>query len=176
MIYNDYLKKLSQTIKFRFGQISTHYNFDKGDEFEIALCYILREILPNKYGISRGHVVSKNGDSAGDDIIIYDRERFPTLRIFPNESFDRKQDIPIEAVYAYIEAKHTLHLRGKEKDNQSLLKACSQVSAVKKLCNQRDARTEQDIHPYFRSKFPSSPRLDWPPYLNPVLGAIFLYR
>jgi hypothetical protein len=173
MIYNDYLKKLSQAIKSRFDQISTHYNFDKGDEFEIALCSILREILPNKYGICRGHVVSKQGESAGDDIIIYDSFRLPTLRIFPNESFDRKQDIPIEAVYAYIEAKYTLHIHGKEKDYQSLLKASSQVSAVKKLCNQRDVRIEQEIHPYFRSNLPPSTRPDWPPYLNPVFGAIF---
>jgi len=173
MIYNDYLKKLSQAIKSRFDQISTHYNFDKGDEFEIALCSILREILPSKYGISRGHVVSKEGNSAGDDIIIYDSFRLPTLRIFPNESFDRKQDIPIEAVYAYVEAKYTLHIHGKENDYQSLLKASSQVSAVKKLCNQREARTEQDIHPYFRSNLPPSPRPDWPAYMNPVFGAIF---
>jgi hypothetical protein len=173
MKYNNYLNNLSLSIKYRFNQISSHYNFAKGEEFELSICYLLREILPNKYGICRGHVVSKEGKAAGDDIIIYDRERFPTIRIFSQETYDHKQDIPIEAVYGYIEAKHTLHINAKISDNQSLLKACSQVSEVKRVCGQREKRIEQDILPYFRSNFTPSQRPDWPPILNPVFGAVF---
>ena len=90
-------------------------------------------MLPQKYGICRGFVVPADGASAGDDLIIYDSVRFPTLRLFPQESYEIKQDVPVEAVYAYIEAKHTLHITEDATDGQSLLKACSQVAAVKRI-------------------------------------------
>ena len=174
--YRSYLENLAKAFKYRFEQISTHYNFDNGDEFEIALCNIFREILPSKYGICRGHVIPAEGQSAGDDIIIYDRERFPTLRVFPQESYDRKQDIPIEAVYAYIEAKYTLHINGDIKDRQSLVKACSQVSEVKRICENREPRSTEDISPYFKSSISYGERPDWPQVLNPVFGAVFALR
>ncbi|NLX95611.1 MAG: hypothetical protein GXY83_05495 [Rhodopirellula sp.] len=60
-----------------------------------------------------------------------DRDRFPTLRIVEQEGFERKESIPLEAVYAYIEAKHTLHLQGD--DGRSITRACQQVAAVKFL-------------------------------------------
>jgi hypothetical protein len=174
--YRNYLENLAKAFKYRFEQISTHYNFDSGDEFEIALCYVLREILPSKYGICRGHVIPADGQSAGDDIIIYDKERFPTLRVFSQESYDRKQDIPIEAVYAYIEAKYTLHINGEINDGQSLIKACSQVAAVKGICEKREPRSPEFVHPYFRSNISHGERPDWPKVLNPVFGAIFALR
>ncbi len=176
MKYRYYLENLAKAFKHRFEQIATHYNFDNGDEFEIALCYVLREILPQKYGICRGHVIPAEGQSAGDDIIIYDRERFPTLRVFPQESYDRKQDIPIEAVYAYIEAKHTLHISEDVNDGQSLLKACSQVAAVKRVCLNREPRLSEYVHPYFKSNISYGERPNWPQVLNPVFGAVFALR
>lgn len=176
MIYGNYLENLSKAFKYRFEQISTHYNFDNGDEFEIALCYVLREILPSKYGICRGHVVNSKGEFAGDDIVIYDKECFPTLRVFPQESYDRKQDIPIEAVYAYIEAKYTMHINGDPQDKQSLIKACSQVSEVKRICETRESRSPEFNHPYFKSNISYSERPDWPKDLNPIFGAVFALR
>ena len=161
MKYRNYLETLAKAVKHRFEQISAHYNFDNGDEFEIALCDLLREILPSKYGICRGHVISVDGQSAGDDLIIYDSERFPTLRIFPQERYDTKQDIPIEAVYAYIEAKHTLHINGDIHDGQSLLKACSQVATVKRICETREQRLPEHIYPYFKSNISFGERPDW---------------
>ena len=148
MKYRNYLESLAKAFKYRFEPISTYYNFDSGDEFENALCYVLREILPSKYGICRGHVIPAEGQSAGDDMVIFDKERFPTLRLFPQESYDRKQDIPIEAVYAYIEAKYTLHINGGINDGQSLIKAWSQVAAVKVICEKREPRLPEFVHPY----------------------------
>jgi hypothetical protein len=174
MIYRNYLENLAKAFRHRFEQISTHYNFDHGDEFEIALCHILREILPRKYGICRGFVVAADGKSSGDDIIIYDSERFPTLRLLPEEIYDRKQDIPVEAVYAYIEAKHTLHIHGDLNDGQSLLKACKQVSSAKQLG--RKPREAKHIHPYFDSNVSFGNRSDWPERLNPLFGAVFARR
>lgn len=171
MNYRNYLQRLATAFKHRFELISVQYNFDNGNEFEIALCYVLRDILPQKYGICRGFVISVDGQSAGDDIIIYDRERFPTLRILPQESYDRKQEIPVEAVYAYIEAKNTLHLNDNVLDGQSISKARNQVTAVKRI--PRDPVQPDQHHPYFKSNLSYSERPDWPPVLNPMFGAIF---
>ena len=38
MIYNNFVSKLAEKFERRFSEISVHYNFDNGDEFEIALC------------------------------------------------------------------------------------------------------------------------------------------
>ena len=171
MKYQGYLYSLASAFQQQFEEISTHYNFDLGDEFEIALCIILRKILPQKYGVCRGFVVPADGNSAGDDIIIYDHERFPTLRLFSDESYARKQDVPVEAVYAYIEAKHTLHIAGDAADAQGLLKACSQVSAVKRI--RREPRPPENIYPYFPSDASFGTRPSWPRDLNPTFGAVF---
>jgi hypothetical protein len=170
MKYRGYLLNLARAFNYRFEQISTHYNFDRGDEFEIALCHVLREVLPQKYGVCRGFVTPADGASAGDDIIIYDSVRFPTLRLFPQESYEIKQDVPVEAVYAYVEAKHTLHIAGAATDGQSMLKATSQVAAVKSVS--REPRLPDRIHPYFKSNVSYGKRPDWPPSLNPLFGAV----
>ena len=56
---------------------------------------MLRIFLPSKYGVCRGFVVNRHGDKAGDDIIIYDQEKFPTLRLLPKDDFSLKEEIPI---------------------------------------------------------------------------------
>jgi len=87
--------------------------------------------------------VNPHGDFAGDDILIYERIRFPTFRGLPVGDFASKEHIPIEAIYCYIEAKHTLHIDGN--DGQSLKKAIEQVKAVKTLCRNRRAVPLTDL-------------------------------
>ncbi len=167
MLYDNYISKLSEKILKRFDYISTEYNFDFGHEFEIALCKLLRKFLPNKYGICRGFVVSSLGSKEGDDTIIFDQERFPTLRLLQRDNFEIKEQIPIEAVYAYIEAKHSL-------TGEALTKSISQIIKVKKLCSTRDQRKlyqfdeyiDTDIRPPFLIEH-------LPDYRNPVFAMIF---
>jgi len=83
------------------------HNFDYGDEFEIALCEVLRTILPGRAAVCRGYVIAQDGRMAGDDIIVFDATRFPVLRAL-GDDLSRKEKVPAEAVLAYIEAKHTL--------------------------------------------------------------------
>lgn len=128
--YDDYILELSKKFSSRLEDIKADYNFDLGDEFEIAICEILRNFLPTKYGICRGFVVDSKGQKAGDDIIIYDQLDFPTIRTNKKDDYSRKENIPIEAVYAYIEAKHTLN---KESFERSVL----QIGKVKRLCQTR---------------------------------------
>lgn len=134
--YDNYALDLSKKFLSRLEDIKADYNFDLGDEFEIAICEILRNFLPTKYGICRGFVVDINGKKQGDDIIIYDQLNFPTLNTNTKSDFSRKENIPIEAVYAYIEAKHTL-------TKASLEKSIYQISQVKALCQ---TRTKTDLY------------------------------
>lgn len=61
MSYGDYLDNITHRCASLLGDISAGYNFDYGVEFEIALCHLLRAVLPSKYGICRGFVVSFDG-------------------------------------------------------------------------------------------------------------------
>lgn len=53
-MYENLLKNLSQKIEKYFSEMEKDYNFDLGPEFEIALCKILQDLLPTKFGICRG--------------------------------------------------------------------------------------------------------------------------
>ena len=134
-LYRGYVETLAARFAAALDYIQTVYNFDHGDEFEVAICQVLRSVLPQRFGICRGHVVNSQGDQAGDDIVIYDRFLFPTLRLLPQEDYSRKEWVPIEAVFAYIEAKNTLDIQGN--DGTSITKACVQVGNVKRLCGAR---------------------------------------
>lgn len=78
--YDGYIERLARKVDARLQDIESIFNFDLGDEFEVAICALLEDILPAKYGVCRGFVVAKNGDKAGDDLIIYDKMSSPTLR------------------------------------------------------------------------------------------------
>ncbi len=173
MPYGGFIQIISSKFDKMFSEISAKYNFEYGDEFEIALCKVLRTVLPVKYGVCRGFAINYDGEKAGDDIIIFDQERFPTLRLLEDNTFAQKQNIPIEAIYVYIEAKHTINIDGS--DEQSLQNASEQVSRVKELCNTRQARSFHQITPYLtlgESISFSSP-VQYPKILNPVLGVVF---
>lgn len=129
-MYDNYVKKLSNKFSNRLRDISADYNFDYGDEFEIAICQVLRDFLPDKFGVCRGFIVDRNGSKVGDDIIIYDKASSPTINLY-RDDLSRKENIPVEAVYAYIEAKHTLTLGQFDK-------SLSQINAIKNMCSKRD--------------------------------------
>lgn len=167
-IYNDIIQHLSNAFSLEISKIEAVYNFDYGDEFEIAICKVLRRFLPNKYGICRGFVIDKMGNSAGDDIIIYDQELFPTLRVLDQEEeFVKKNQIPVEAVYAYIEAKYTLN-------SKSLIKAFKQVNDVKRLCYSRELlAADKNFNGKHIFNNDYSKKHAWEPIiLNPVYGMI----
>lgn len=169
-LYDNFIINLSVKIRNRLSEISADYNFDYGDEFEIAICRLLRDFLPNKYGICRGFVVDQSGKKAGDDIIIYDQERFPTLKQISKDDWSRKENIPIEAVYSYIEAKYTLDISNS--DDTNFQKAFNQVKEVKGLVLQRTKFELTKNDPYHYAEPPKSIPLGIPPYRNPVFTMI----
>ena len=169
-LYDNFIVNLAARIRNRLDEISADYNFDYGDEFEIAICELLRSFLPNKYGICRGFVVNKNGIKAGDDIIIYDQERFPTLKQISKEDWARKENVPIEAVYCYIEAKYSLDVGNSNDSN--FQKAIQQVKDVKELVLQRE---KYELHKYDTYHSVSEPKnlpYGISPYRNPVFTMI----
>ena len=166
-LYDNFIVDLSLKIQNRLSEISVEYNFDYGDEFEIAICQLLRSFLSIKYGVCRGFVVNKQGVKAGDDIIIYDQQRFPTLKQLSKEDWSRKENIPIEAVYCYIEAKYTLDVSGAEKTNFE--KAITQVQNVKKLVQQRSKFGLTKHDPYHVEK----PEQNIPQGIYPSRNPVF---
>ena len=169
LMYDDYLRKVAARFENRFADIEAEWGFDYGVEFEITLCRLLRQVLPQRYGICRGFVVTRDGQKKGDDIIIFDRDSFSTLRLVEQDGFERKESIPVEAVYAYLEAKHTLCIEGDE--GQSLQKACEQVAAVKPLPREDVPWTFQDpyvFNPSHRARVPKY----WPPVRNQIFSGI----
>lgn len=166
--YNNIIDKISFVFENRIKVNEAIYSFDYGDEFEISICEFLRKFLPLKYGICRGFVIDKYGNKEGDDIIIYDQENYPTLRILgQNDNYSLKEQIPVEAVYAYIEAKNSL-------DEKTMRKAISQVARVKKLCYSREPVYYKECfrgQEYFDSCY--SEKINWLPIItNPVYGMI----
>jgi hypothetical protein len=176
LMYTGYVETLSIRICNELERIESVFSFDLGPEFGIALCVVLSEILPERFGICRGFIVHRDGRYRGDDIIVYDRLMFPSLRALPGAAFARKEKIPIEAVYAYIECKHTLILEN-DAEAASLGKASNQVSQAKALCAERDRVAYGQSDPYLlrTSEIDRGPR--WlPPYRNPPFGMIISRR
>ncbi|WP_235324718.1 DUF6602 domain-containing protein [Pedobacter lusitanus] len=166
------MERLSRQIEARFNQIEAIYNFEHGNEFEVALCQLLAELLPDKYGVCRGVILSHDDDKEGDDIIIYDRMNFPSLRGDESVGFSLRQQIPFDAVYAYIECKHAIE------DYETLNKALSQVAKVKELLFKRQLRKNKDYDvagPIYNGKVRDWPRQE-PEYLNQPYGVVFARR
>lgn len=168
MLYNNYIKSIDEKYKSLLSLIKVNYNFDYGDEFEFALCHLLRALLPEKYGVCRGFIVDKESNSVGDDIIIFDQYKFPTIRLFDNKDFSIKQQIPVEAVYAYIEAKHKL-------DDLTFAKSLTQVCKVKQLIMKRQKLNLNWINDHFKLVGVDSLKREncnFPDYFNPPFTAI----
>ena len=117
--YNDYIKTISTRFENLLKEMAAEYNFDNGLELEIAICTVLRAIRPERYGVSRGFILTADGNMARDDIIIHERSRFRLLRLINESDFCRKQQVPVESVYTYIEAKHSLILEGEGPQRRS---------------------------------------------------------
>lgn len=176
LMYGGYVERIAKRIQGELDRIEAVYSFELGPEFEVCLCMVLAEVLPDRFGVCRGFVTHRDGRQAGDDIIIFDRLMFPSLRGLRREDVSRKEHIPIEAVYAYIECKHTLILDNAASAS-SIQNASAQVAKVKALCGERERMVYTQSDPYVlrTSDKVKGPR--WlPSYRNPPFGMIFSRR
>lgn len=167
--YGGYIERLSRKVEARLTDIEAIFNFDLGAEFEVAMCALLEDILPAKFGVCRGFVITEDGRTAGDDLIIYDKMSCPTLRANIGLHYSVKEQIPVDAVYAYVECKHSVA------DKNVIDKAISQTRLVKELLLSRQSRpnpTYQKDGPEFNGKVRDWPRI-FPPLKNQPFCAIF---
>jgi hypothetical protein len=165
--------ELSARIDSALAEMRTVHNFDKGPELEIAICRLLQSFLPERAAVVRGFVVASDGTKSGDDIIVYDAARFPTLRGLGRD-LSRKEWVPADAVLAYIEVKHTLYIGTETRKNggSHLRKALQQVASLK--CLHRTPVTLDTFGPRFRFEFfGESRRAGMPNVRNPWYAAIW---
>ncbi len=141
-MYGDFTGLLNKRFLAEFENIEVGFNFDYGVEFEIALCRMFQTMLPTKFGVTRGYAVGREGEMIGDDILIYEKMSFPTVSARGDLSLMRKEKVPVDAIYTYIEAKHSVVLEGE--GPQSLNKAIQQVDNVKKLVSERPVRRKEE--------------------------------
>jgi hypothetical protein len=141
MLYDDYLRSLNDRAVEAFSKIDIGTNLDYGPEAEGAVHTWLRQTLPAKYGVCKGYIVNETGDRAGDDLILFDPVNFPSLRADGPPRFDRKEKIPVQAAYGYLEIKNVLSLEAGDEasSGQSLAKAVQQVAKAKRLIDGRAA-------------------------------------
>lgn len=174
--YNGWFDQLVNRLQHAIESMRSTHSFEKGSEFEIAICEILRDVLPERLGVARGFVVSFDGQVAGDDIIVYDAARFPTFRHLRRD-LRKKEYIPAEAVLAYIEAKYTLYLHktpSKKQHGQSISKALEQIAALKAL--QRGIVPLASFHPRFSLDLFNQRRPGFPNIRNPWYAAIWALK
>lgn len=167
--YDGFVERLSKKALLRLGEIESVHSFGLGEEFEVALCHLLTECLPERFGVCRGFVVNREGDKAGDDLIVFDKLSFPVLRRMEDNRFATKQYVPIEAVYCYIECKHSLT------SASVFTKALDQTAKVKKLLFQRIGKSNPDYEveePVHNGKVLGWPR-SFPKLKNQPFCAIF---
>lgn len=169
-IYEGWVRDIASRFEHKLRERKITHNIEGGDEFEVALCEQLREILPTGVGVCRGYIVDAFGGKAGDDVIVYDAARVPTLRGLGGD-LHKLDYVPAEAVYAYVEAKQTLYIEPTKKQaGQSLAKACEQVAAVKALLRHGTAR--YDMSPRVRKQFKITKPGGWPERGNPWYASI----
>ncbi|MCG2722819.1 MAG: hypothetical protein L6290_12530 [Thermodesulfovibrionales bacterium] len=133
-------------------------------------------MLPEKYGVCRGHAIDKFGNKAGHDIIIYDRLSYPTFLLRDEYDYSRKERIPIEGIYIYIECKHTLIVDGGDLP-ASCGTAVRQAESVKQLISQREKLTWNHIDSYIEKKGFVKESPEWlPDFRNPPFAMILSRR
>ncbi|EKO3815636.1 hypothetical protein NTH32_002399 [Vibrio harveyi] len=94
----------------------------KGDIHEDSWIEILRDYLPNRYGVDKGIIIDSEGNKSDQiDIVIFDPQYTPMLLTQQNHKY-----IPAEAVYAVFECKPTI-------SKDYLEYAGNKASSVRKL-------------------------------------------
>jgi hypothetical protein len=108
--------------EFSEGTRTAKLAFDRGLPRERAVRTFLGKRLPRRYGVSDGVVVdAEGGQSEQCDVVIYDRERMPTLA-----TPSAMKIWPFETVYAVAQVKSTL-------TRSELKSAVDNIAAFKKL-------------------------------------------
>lgn len=122
MDMNEFFARVEATLlsKFREAEVVRHGG-DRGENREEILAEFLGQHLPSRYGILKGEVVTRAGETSHSaDLIIYDAIDCPVLYQ------GRTAVVPIEGVYGIIELKSRL-------SKAELVNAMQKLEAFKRL-------------------------------------------
>lgn len=100
----ELFQRVEGTLVARFNEAAVvEHRGDRGENREEVLREFLAEHLPNRFGVTKGEVMTRGGGhSHSADIIIYDADSGPLLYA------DKTTILPIESVYGIIEVKSRL--------------------------------------------------------------------
>jgi hypothetical protein len=144
MNLNELFSSVEMTMLARFKESGfIQHSGDKGENREEILREFLQKHLPKRYGVTKGEVITKEGQrSHAIDIIICDTVNCPILYA------EKTSILPVEGIYGIIEAKSSL-------SKHEFEDAASKIESFKKLAP-RDLgviRTRE----YFTVQVPSMP-------------------
>lgn len=84
----------------------TSYGTTMGDDSEANCARVLREFLPGRYGVAKGHVMDSRGTTSDQiDLLVYDAQYTPLLA----QTSSGDLFVPAEAVYAVFEVKQEMN-------------------------------------------------------------------
>lgn len=102
----------------------------KGGPREQQVRQFLKERLPSKWGVTRGHVFFAGDDTSQEfDVIVYDALNCPSWTL--DGSDDPRRLVPLEAVIGVIEVKSTL-------DDRTLKSAINKISEFDSIVENGD--------------------------------------
>ncbi|MFZ7132870.1 MAG: DUF6602 domain-containing protein [Eubacteriales bacterium] len=101
-VISNYFEKKAEILLAELQRVAslTNNTNEIGNVGEESIRSFLREVLPSRYGVGTGHVVSFDETSAQTDIVIYDANNCFTIPISEKASLYSQ-----EGVYATIEVK-----------------------------------------------------------------------
>ena len=99
----------------------------KGDPRESHVRQFLREKLPTKWGVTRGHIFNGDTTSLEFDVLIYDALNCPSWTLDTTD--DPRRLVPLQAVIGMVEVKSTL-------DGKTLADAIDKVAQFDALVAQ----------------------------------------
>lgn len=121
MIYADLVQRLGQRLSQLTNKFASHSD---AAEFTQGMVKLLKKILPSQYGVTLGQAQAEDGALSESAILIFDAEQWPLLKILDNSN----PIIPLNSVYAYLEAHPTVYLEGSNNpgDMDTILKRIRQ--------------------------------------------------
>ncbi|HNB25404.1 MAG TPA: hypothetical protein PLR41_00455 [Alphaproteobacteria bacterium] len=121
--------------------------FDSGLPFESAVRREIGNLLPNRYSVTKGHVLDRAGNSAGDcDIAIFNGDWCSTLEGELSGS-SAKTLLPIEGVYAIGEVKQTLSSKTLDEAMEKLV-SCQRLRRPRTFAHRLVENREGDSCPH----------------------------
>lgn len=111
----------------------------KGDPREARVRQFLRERLPSKWGVTRGHVFDGDSTSLEFDVLVYDALNCPSWTLDSTE--DPRRLVPLHAVVGVIEVKSTL-------DEDTLAAAVDKLAQFDALVAEADAEGHFPFRPF----------------------------